>query len=143
MSETVEGKSPQTPYRLEWLILDDETTPESQSRSLLDMHFDAIPLTSFASFLLEEKQAMHAAAAKNKFLEARAFDSPNKIDGSGFYENWDTYDFIAVVGILIALLGFALVFVPAARSGGILFPIGVGLTATAAYGAQRKDRDDN
>jgi hypothetical protein len=55
---------------------------------------------------------------------------------------WDRYDFAAVIGIIIACLGFVTALFPSVRTLGIFFPIGAALMAFAAYGASRKDTSD-
>lgn len=52
---------------------------------------------------------------------------------------WSGPDFLAVVGITLALAGFVLALFPAYRAGGVLFPIGLALLAVTGYWARYRD----
>jgi hypothetical protein len=69
-------------------------------------------------------------------------DNSGKSSGGWEFVNlseWDSYDFVLVIGTILMLLGFVLALFPSLRAGGILFPIGTGLMACAAYAARRRD----
>jgi hypothetical protein len=53
--------------------------------------------------------------------------------------NWDLLDYLAVLGVVLALAGLVLTLLPATRSGGVLVPAGLAVMAAAAYAARRKD----
>ena len=53
--------------------------------------------------------------------------------------NWDKYDFVSVVGIILLAIGLIFALLPSMRPWGILFPVGAALAAFAAYGARRRD----
>jgi hypothetical protein len=55
------------------------------------------------------------------------------------WKNWDFFDFLSIFGVIFVVIGFVFALLPAIRAGGVLFPIGLGLMAFAAYGAQRRD----
>lgn len=111
-----------------------------EGRQLRDLPFDGSPSISFASLLLEAKQTRRAANVEYNVFEVRAFDTRSKTKADRFCNDWDVYDFLAVAGIIVALIGLALVFIPATRAGGVLFPVGAALTAAATYGAHRRDQ---
>lgn len=61
----------------------------------------------------------------------------------GLFERWDWLDVVTVIGVGLLVIGFVLAFIPKFRSGGALFLVGVILIAVAAYGARKKDGDEN
>lgn len=78
--------------------------------------------------ILEKQEARFASHPDNKEIDPA---------------DWDQLDFLAAFGVVLLIIGFVLTFVPNLRPGGILFPIGGILMAVAAYGAKRKDQDED
>lgn len=142
MSKSVAARGSGVFSSVDWLLFDDNPLSEAEISVQPEPPFDLINSISFATLLLEEKQTRRAAAMEHRMPEVRSLNSSNERTVGSLCDGWDAYDFMAVAGIVLALIGLILVLIPATRSGGVLLPIGAGMTAAATYGARRRDQAD-
>lgn len=143
MSESVAGRDSGIFSPLDWMLIDDDTLSEADLPTQRELSLDLTSNISFASLLLEAKQTRRAAAVERRMFEGRPLNSSNERAAGSLCDGWDAYDFAAVAGIVLAIIGLILVLFPATRSGGVLLPIGAGVTAAATYGARQRDQADD
>lgn len=65
---------------------------------------------------------------------------PDELTMTESHDSWDWLDYLAVAGIIVAVVGLLLAIVPESRRAGVLVPVGLAMIATAAYAARRKDQ---